>query len=109
MATSARFAHQSEAEFARLLDFYRVDWRYEPCTFPIVRDGSGKILEWFTPDFYLPAYDLFVELTVLDPRLQSRKNRKIRLLREAFPAVSVKLFTRRDVERVFSNRLPHAS
>lgn len=109
MATSARFAHQSEAEFARLLDFYRVEWRYEPCTFPIVWDASGKAVEWFSPDFYLPQYDLFLEMTVLSPRLQSRKNRKIRLLREAYPDIAIKLFTRRDVERLFSNRLPHAS
>jgi hypoxanthine phosphoribosyltransferase len=109
VATSARFAHQSEAEFARLLDFYRVEWRYEPCTFPIVWDASGKVLEWFSPDFYLPQYDLFLEMTVLSPRLQSRKNRKIRLFREAYPDIAIKLFTRRDVERVFSNRLAHAS
>lgn len=107
MAT--RFAHSSEAEFARLLDFYQVDWVYEPCSFPIVRDESGNALEWFAPDFYLPQFDLFIEMTVQSPRLQSRKNRKIRLLREAYPDVTIKLFTRRDVERVFSNRLSRAS
>jgi hypothetical protein len=104
-----RFAHRSEEDFARLLDFYGVEWRYEPCKFPIVWDARGNVVEWFTPDFYLPAYDLYVEMTVLSPRLQTRKNRKIRLLREAFPDVSIKLFTRRDVERVFSNRLARAS
>lgn len=104
-----RFAHQSEAEFARLLDFYRIQWRYEPCSFPIRWHESGTIAEWFTPDFYVPDYDLFIELTVQHPRLQSRKNRKIRLLRQAYPDVTIKLFTRRDVERVFANRLPRAS
>ena len=48
-------------------------------------------------------------MTVQSPRLQSRKNRKIRLLRESFPDVAIKLFTRRDVERIFSNRLARAS
>jgi hypothetical protein len=104
-----RFAHRSEEDFARLLDFYGVEWRYEPCTFPISWDPRGNIVEWFTPDFYLPHYDLYVELTVLSPRLQSRKNRKVRLLRAAFPDISIKLFTRRDVERVFANRLARAS
>ena len=104
-----RFAHRSEAEFAGLLDFYQVEWIYEPCTFPIVRDERGNAVEWFTPDFYLPQYDVFLEMTVQSPRLGSRKNRKIRLLREAFPDVSIKLFTRRDVERVFSSRLFRAS
>lgn len=104
-----RFAHHTEAEFARLLDFYEVEWLYEPCSFPIARDESGKAVEWFAPDFYLPKYDLFVEMTVQSPRLQSRKNRKVRLLREAFPDIAIKLFTRRDVERIFSNRMARAS
>lgn len=109
MATSARFAHHSEAQFARLLDFYRVEWRYEPCTFPILWDERGRVTEWFAPDFYLPQFDLFVELTVQSPRLQTRKNRKLRLFREAYPHSPIKLFARRDVEKLFSNRLPHAS
>ena len=104
-----RFAHHTEAEFARLLDFYEVEWLYEPCSFPIARDESGKAVEWFAPDFYLPKYDLFFEMTVQSPRLQSRKNRKVRLLREAFPDIAIKLFTRRDVERIFSNRMARAS
>jgi hypothetical protein len=109
VAKQPRFAHRSEAEFARLLDFYEVEWLYEPCAFPIVRDPNGNALEWFAPDFYLPEYDLYVEMTVQSPRLQSRKNRKVRLLREAFPDITIKLFTRRDVERIFSNRLARAS
>jgi hypothetical protein len=109
VAIQPRFAHQSEAEFARLLDFYEVEWLYEPCSFPIARDENGKAVEWFAPDFYLPQYDLYVEMTVQSPRLQSRKNRKVRLLREAFPDLAIKLFTRRDVERIFSNRLARAS
>lgn len=109
MAKKPRFAHSSEAEFARLLDFYEVEWLYEPCSFPITRDESGNALEWFAPDFYLPQYDLYVEMTVQSPRLQSRKNRKVRLLREAYPDLTIKLFTRRDVERIFSNRLARAS
>jgi hypothetical protein len=106
---ATRFAHSSEAEFSRLLDFYEVAWLYEPCAFPIVWDSNGNVMEWFTPDFYLPAYDLFLEMTVQRPRLQSRKNRKIRLLFQAYPDLKIKLFTRRDVERVFSNRLARAS
>jgi hypothetical protein len=104
-----RFAHRSEAEFARLLDFYEVRWLYEPCAFPIAWDACGSVTEWFSPDFYLPEYDLFLEMTVQSPRLQSRKNRKIRLLRESYPDVAIKLFNRRDVERVFSRRQARAS
>ena len=98
----APFAHESEASLARLFDFYRVAWVYEPRTFPIEWDRSGRATAFFTPDFYLPEYDLYIELTVAKPAMNTRKNRKIRLMREAHPSIRVKLFTRRDVERVFS-------
>lgn len=97
-----RFAHQSEMSLARLLDFYRIPWEYEPRSFPIRWDSDGNAVAFFTPDFYLPEHDLYLELTVAKPAMNGRKNRKIRLLREHYPAVKVKLFTRRDAERVFA-------
>ena len=102
------FAHSAEAELARLFDFYRIAWQYEPRSFPISWDTRGAPVEFFTPDFYLPEYDLYLELTALRPKLQTRKNRKVRLLRQAHPWVRIKLFTRRDIERLFS-RLATAS
>ena len=106
--SGAPFAHASEAELARLFDFYRVTWQYEPRSFPIVWNEQGRPVEFFTPDFYLPEFDLYIELTVAKPVRNTRKNRKLRLLRSHHPRVNVKLFTRRDVERVFS-RLKRAS
>jgi hypoxanthine phosphoribosyltransferase len=91
------FAHPIEAEFARILDFYRVRWQYEPKTFPLEWGPDGLVKLCFTPDFYLPAQNLFVELTTLNPRLMHRKNRKVRKLRELYPEVRVKLFSLRDV------------
>jgi hypoxanthine phosphoribosyltransferase len=109
VATSrAPFAHASEAELARLFDFYRVAWEYEPRTFPIAWNEHGRPVEFFTPDFYLPDHDLYIEVTVANPARNTRKNRKLRLLRSHHPRVNVKLFTRRDIERVFS-RLKRAS
>jgi hypoxanthine phosphoribosyltransferase len=98
----ADFAHPAEADFARLLDFYRIAWAYEPRCFPIVWSDRGEPIEFFTPDFYLPEYNLYVEVTVLRPKLQTRKNRKVRLLRESHPEVRIKLLNRRDVERLLS-------
>lgn len=98
----AAFAHESESSLARLFDFYQIAWQYEPRSFPIEWNGDGKPVAFFTPDFYLPDYDLYIELTVAKPALNTRKNRKIRLLREHYPHVRVKLFTRRDVERLFA-------
>jgi hypothetical protein len=96
------FAHASEAELARLFDFYRIGWQYEPRSFPIAFNDRGSPVEFFTPDFYLPEYDLYIELTVAKPVRNTRKNRKMRLLRCHHPHLNVKLFTRRDAERLFS-------
>lgn len=96
----ARFAHHSEEEFAKLLDFYGVKWQYEPRTFILQRDEKGNVRECFTPDFYLPDYDLYVEVTTLKPSLNTRKNRKIRLLRERYPEVRIKLFKLNDFRKL---------
>jgi hypothetical protein len=90
------FAHASEAELARILDFYQVAWEYEPQVFPILWDLEGNVLESFAPDFYLPDMDLFLEMTTLQQRLVRKKNRKVRRLRELYPHVRIKLFYARD-------------
>ncbi len=90
------FAHASEAEFARILEFYQVHWRYEPDVFPILWDLNGNVVESFAPDFYLPDFDIYVELTTLQQRLVRKKNRKVRRLRELYPHISIKLFYARD-------------
>jgi bifunctional protein TilS/HprT len=91
-----RFAHESEAEFARILSFYGIDWQYEPRSF-VLREEDGQLLEAFTPDFYLPDYDQYLELTTLRQSLATYKNRKLRLMRERHPEINVKLLNRRDV------------
>jgi len=96
------FAHESESALARIFDFYRIAWEYEPRSFPIGWDGCGKPVAFFTPDFYLPDYDLYIEMTVAKPELNTRKNRKLRLMSQHHPNIRVKLFTRRDVERLFA-------
>jgi len=93
---TARFAHRSEAEFAKILDFYGIRWLYEPRTFPLEWDDRGYVIESFNPDFYLPEYDLFIELTTLKQSLVTRKNRKVRRLRELYPEVNIKIFYGRD-------------
>jgi len=92
----ARFAHHSERRFAELLDFYGIEWRYEPRTFVLDEDEHGRPLEAFTPDFFLPAFDLYIELTTLRQQLVTRKNRKVRLLEQRHPEVRVKILYRGD-------------
>jgi len=81
---------------ARILDFYDVKWSYEPVTFPIVWNLEGDVIESFSPDFYLPDLDLFLEMTTLKQSLVRKKNRKLRRLRELYPDVRIKLFYARD-------------
>jgi hypothetical protein len=95
-----RFANDVELECAKLLDYYGVPWAYEPRTFVLERDDEGRITEAFTPDFYLPEQNLYLELTVMKQSLVTRKNRKLRKLRERYPDVNAKLFYRRDIERL---------
>ena len=94
--TTVEFAHNSERQFAKLLDFYGIEWQYEPHTFVLERDPRGNPLEAFSPDFYLPAYDLYIEITTLNQKLVTKKNRKVRRLRELYPGVNCKIFYQRD-------------
>ncbi|MGH3104323.1 MAG: hypothetical protein ACRDN6_09555 [Gaiellaceae bacterium] len=95
-----RFANEAELECAKVLDYYGVPWDYEPRTFVLERDGEGRVVEAFTPDFYLPEQNLYLEITVMKQSLVTRKNRKLRKLRQLYPDVRVKLFYKRDIERL---------
>ena len=81
---------------SRILDFYGVRWEYEPDTFPILWNTEGDVIESFSPDFYLPDLDLYLEMTTLRQKLVRKKNRKLRRLRELYPNLNVKLFYGRD-------------
>lgn len=98
-AAEVDYHHDSEAEFSRLLDYYGIEWQYEPHQFPLEwRDGRPIVM--FTPDFYLPEYDLYIELTTMRQSLVRRKNRKLRLLRALYPEINIKLLYRRDYHRL---------
>ena len=99
-STPPRFANRSELECAKILDYYGVPWEYEPRTFVLERDEQRRVVEAFTPDFYLPEQELYLELTVMKQSLVTRKNRKLRKLRALYPDINVKLFYKRDIERL---------
>ena len=94
------FAHPSEEMFANLLDFYRIAWEYEPRSFPVQYGPDGAVLEAFTPDFYLQEFDLYVELTTMKQSLVTRKNRKVRLLRQLYPHLNIQVFYQKDFENL---------
>ena len=95
------FAHPSEQEFARFLDYYRIRWTYEPNSFPINWEGD-TVTEMFTPDFYLPEHDLYVEVTTMKQSLVTRKNRKVRRLKELYPEVNVRLLYQKDYQQLLA-------
>jgi hypothetical protein len=101
------FAHSSERVAAQILDFYRIRWEYEPTTFPIEWDRSGSVIASFSPDFYLPDFDLYIELTTMSQKLVTKKNRKVRRLKELYPDVNVKIFYQKDFRKLlFKFRIP---
>lgn len=101
------FVHPSEQIFANLLDFYRIAWEYEPRSFPVQWDKDGRVLESFTPDFYLPEFDLYVELTTMKQSLVTKKNRKVKLLRTIYPQVNIQVFYEKDFQNlIFKYGLP---
>lgn len=97
---STDFAHPSERVAAQILDFYRLKWDYEPTTFPIEWDRDGKVIASFSPDFYLPDFDLYIELTTMSQKLVTKKNRKVRRLRELYPDVNIRIFYQKDFRRL---------
>src|SRR5215213_11024029 len=99
-AEPPRFANRAELECAKILDYYGVPWEYEPRTFVLETDEGGRVREAFTPDFYLPEQDLYLEVTVMKQSLVTRKNRKLRKLRLKYPEVRIKLFYERDFMRI---------
>lgn len=95
-SSRVRFDHRSEQQFARLLDFYEIDWEYEPRTFQLSPEDEGGTPQEFTPDFYLPAFDLYIEITTLNEKLITKKNRRIRKLLQEYPTLNCKILYQRD-------------
>ena len=93
-----RFAHTSEKEFSRILDFYKIRWEYEPRTFILEFDVKGNPESSFTPDFYLTDLNIYIELTTLNQNLVTKKNYKIKKLKELYPDINIKLFYKKDYD-----------
>ena len=95
-----QFAHPIEAEFANILDFYNIRWVYEPRTFALEWGEDNNVTLAFTPDFYLPDQDLYIELTTLRPSLATQKNYKQRRMAELYPEINLVLLKRKDLRNL---------
>ncbi len=101
-----RYAHESEAHLASYFDRLGVAYEYEPVEFVLEWDDTGRETLGFRPDFYLPEFDLFVELTTLRQRLVTRKNRKVRTLRALYPEIRIEILYQRDYEALMAGQEP---
>lgn len=97
---TTRFAHPSERVAAQILDYYALNWEYEPTVFPVEWDRDGNVIASFAPDFYLPDFDLYIELTTMSQKLVTKKNRKVRRLKELYPDINIKIFYQKDFRRL---------
>ena len=107
------FKNPSEAEFAKILDMYHIDWKYEPKTFPVEWDSEGNVTLAFSPDFYLPRFDTYLELTTMNQKYVTKKNRKLKKVKELYPGTSIKIVYKKDflelAERLKAFSFPEAS
>jgi hypothetical protein len=94
------FRSTNEANFARYLQFHRVIWAYEPKTFWFPGAHTGP--RCYTPDFYLPALEVWCEVKGwMDTRSQAKLDR----LRMTYPDMKVVVVGEGLFERAERQRL----
>ncbi len=98
------FKNETEEEFARILDMFNIEWIYEPKTFPVEWDAEGNVTMAISPDFYLPKFNLYLELTTMDQKYVTKKNKKMRLVRELYPGTNIRIVYKKDFNELV-NRL----
>lgn len=96
MPVTKAFVHPAEEEFAKILDMYNLEWEYEPKTFPTEWDAEGNIIKAITPDFYLPRFNTYIEITTMDQKYVAEKKRKVRRLKELYPEININIVFKRD-------------
>ncbi len=94
--TEVCFKHPAEAEFARILDMYGIEWQYEPRTFPVKWDAEGNVTMAFSPDFYLTKFDTYIEITTMDQKYVTTKNKKVKRLRALYPYININIVYKKD-------------
>ncbi len=103
------FKNPTEEEFAHILDAYHIEWKYEPKTFPVQWDSEGNVTMAFSPDFYLPRFDLYLELTTMNQKYVTTKNKKLRLVRELYPGTNIKIVYKKDFLGLVERLKPFAA
>ena len=92
------FKNPTEIEFARILDMYQIEYKYEPKTFPIEWDPEGNVTLAFSPDFYLVQFNTYIELTTMNQKYVTMKNKKAKKVRELYPGTNIKIVYKKDFQ-----------
>lgn len=90
------FMHPSEEEFASILNMHNIEWEYEPRTFPIEWDVEGNVTQAFAPDFYLPRFDTYIELTTMEQKYVAQKKKKVQKLKKLYPGTNINIVYKKD-------------
>ncbi len=93
---TANFKHPAEEEFAKILDMYGIEWEYEPRTFPVQWDVEGNVTMAFSPDFYLTKFNTYIEITTMEQKYVTTKNKKVKRLRELYPDININIVYKKD-------------
>ena len=100
-----KFRSKMERDFAKYLERNHIEWEYEKYKFELLEhepyfdktEGKKHTLRgvFYTPDFYLPQYNLIVEIkgTWFDKRLF---NLKLRLFKHKYPDKSICVINSRE-------------
>jgi cytidylate kinase len=96
------FKNAAEEEFAGILDMYQMEWEYEPKTFPIEWDAEGNVTMAFSPDFYLKKFDTYIEITTMNQKYVTTKNKKVKRLRELYPGIHISIVYKNDFNSLIS-------
>jgi cytidylate kinase len=96
------FVHDSEKDFAEILNMYNIKWEYEPSEFPLEWDAEGNVSMGFRPDFYLPEFDTYIELTTMKQKYVTEKNKKVKLLQKLYPNININIVYKKDYHKLLN-------
>ena len=61
-------------------------------------DAEGNVILAFSPDFYLTQFDTYIELTTMNQRYVTEKNKKVKRLRELYPGINIRIVYKKDFQ-----------
>lgn len=86
------FYSRWEANFARILNLLKIKWVFQPESFDLK-------FQKYTPDFYLPEYDLYVEIKNFLSNYSAKRDKAFRKL---YPDKNLSLILRPEYTKLQS-------